>query len=537
MGVPRSVRYNCSDLNVSQAFVLKFILAGVREERLSMADFEKKNVKSENTAQVRVRLEWVGLGVLVAVAFLIRLWGMTRMHFWDENVYLLNAEYMAFGKAGYIEIDSRPPLLSLLFAGLFHLWHSDYAAATLTALINALGPAFLYLGGRKLVGRKAAVIAALLLAFGPYFAGVVTDSSDETGHSLYTDCPALTLLLLSFWLLLGALKRQTSLRFACAGFTLALAVLMRFGSLSSVGMLGLLVLVADRRFRAMLATAAGFLLGMAPYLLWSRLRYGGFLTTFRSGWSNFAGQPESFTYYLKNLPEMISWLAIAGLLLWTARRSWDLWGGKLSLARKPGRESVFDRYPLGGEAFLALWAVVVLLFFSSLSHKEPRYGIPVAPPLLLLAGLGLSTLASSRKQLLRIAGVVVLTAAMLATFWPTRHRFDTGFFDPSVSDEMIVSEFLRQNLPPSTTLYTNINYPDFAYYSHLKVQDLPSSGEQLNQALANLPTAGILIAYKHADQQGDPVEVEPTLKSLDSNPHFHRWKEFPSLVLYQYRAN
>jgi hypothetical protein len=50
--------------------------------------------------------------------------------------------------------------------------------------------------------------------------------------------------------------------------------------------------------------------------------------------------------------------------------------------------------------------------------------------------------------------VVVLAAAMLATFWPTHHRFDTGFFDPYVSEEMNVAEFLRQNLPPSTILYT-----------------------------------------------------------------------------------
>lgn len=501
-----------------------------------MADLEKSSVKSGNAAQMCVRLEWVGLGLLVAVAFLIRLWGMSRLHVWDECVYLLDAEYMAFGKAAYIEIDSRPPLLSLLFAGLFRLCNSDYAAAALTALINALGPAFLYLGGRKLVGRGAAAIAALLLAFGPYLAGVVLDGSDGTGHALLTDCPALTLLLLSFWLLLRALQHQTGLRFAFAGFTLALAVLMRFGSLSSVGILGLLVLLADRRIKAVLVTAAGFLLGMAPYLLWSRLRYGGFLATFRSGWDNFAGPAEPFSYFLKNMPDLISWLAIAGLVLWAARRSWNLWKGKLRLDREPGCELILGHHPLGGEAFLLLWAVVVLLFFSSLSHKEPRYAIPVAPPLLLLAGVGLATIASSKKRSLRIAGVVVLTTAMLGTFWPTHHRFDTDFFDNSVSKEMELGEFLRQNLPPSTILYTNVNYPDIAYYSHLDMEDLPYSGDPLQQALANLPDDGIFIAYRYADQDGEQVAVEPSLESLDANPHFHRWKEFPSMVLYQYRV-
>src|SRR5438132_13814238 len=61
------------------------------------------------------------------------------------------------------------------------------------------------------------------------------------------------LILLSFWLLLRALCKQTDLRFACAGFVLALAVVMRFACLSSVGLLSLLVLAADRWWWAALA--------------------------------------------------------------------------------------------------------------------------------------------------------------------------------------------------------------------------------------------------------------------------------------------
>ena len=83
---------------------------------------------------------------------------------------LQNAELMCCGKNNYNEIDSRPPLLSLLFAGVFLLWHSDYAAYVVTALLNALGPVVLYLAGRMIVGPgRAAAIAALLLAFHAVF--------------------------------------------------------------------------------------------------------------------------------------------------------------------------------------------------------------------------------------------------------------------------------------------------------------------------------------------------------------------------------
>lgn len=112
--------------------------------------------------------------ILVACAFLVRFWGVTRLHYWDENVYLLNAEYFYSGHAGFTEIDYRPPLLSVLFAAAFHAWHSDYAAEVLAALLNAMGPLFMFLAGRRIVGRQAAAVAAAAACF-----------SSVPGRSLY----------------------------------------------------------------------------------------------------------------------------------------------------------------------------------------------------------------------------------------------------------------------------------------------------------------------------------------------------------------
>jgi len=481
------------------------------------------------------------VALLTAAAFLVRFWGLSRMHFWDENSYLQNAEYFFCGKANFLEIDHRPPLLSLFFAGIFRFWHSDYAAEAVTALLNALGPAFLYLAGRKLAGRIPAAIAALLLAFSPYFVGVISTGfggfeTNSTGHSLLTDCPALTLILLSFWLLLRALEKQTELRFACAGFCLALAVLMRFGSLSSVGMLSLLVFVAHRRIRAVLATAAGFALGVGPYLCWSRLRFGGFLETFRNGWSNFGGPSEPFFFYLQHSGVLLSWLTIAGLAVWVLRRAWELRRTKKPYGRVICHGNFIGIDQRKWEGFLWLWALAILLFFSYMSHKELRYAIPVAPPLLLLAGVGLGTLLESRNARLRTLGGLVLGCALLYNFWPVHHRFDTGFIDHAVSEEMTVSEFLKQNFPPSTVLYTNENYPDFAYYTDMPVQALPEERDAWHEALQHLPGDGILIAYKNEESDDNHGGVDPDHDLLDSSPHFLRLREFPSLVLYEYHA-
>ncbi len=473
--------------------------------------------------------------LLVAAAFTVRLWPMSRAHFWDEAVYLQNAEVICCGKTNYSELSSRPPLLSLVFAGVFLLWNSVYAACLVTAFLNALGPLFLYFTGRMAEGRAAAAIASLLLAFSPFFVGAFPAwfVSDDTGNSLLSDSPALTLILLSFWLLLRALRKQTDLRFASAGFAFALVVLMRFASLPSVAVLSLLVLFANRWWRAALTCGIGFATGFAPYLCWSRLRYGGFLTTLRNGWEKFTGPGESPLYYLKNFGIIFSWITTAGLALWVAQ--WFLrnrWQAARAADHRtdPAAEHLKQNRVRCFDAFLWGWAAVLLLFFSALRHKEARYVMPLAPPLFLLAGIGLSVLLRGRQTLTRIAGPVVLAGALVYSFLPVREHFQSPLIDPDISEEMQVSDFLSRNMPPRTVLYTNFNYPVFAYYTGLPIQPLLVYDPAFYQDLSRqMPVDGILIAYKDLNE-------DPRVEWLDSNPHFRRFKEFPTLLVYKYRV-
>jgi 4-amino-4-deoxy-L-arabinose transferase-like glycosyltransferase len=461
------------------------------------------------------------LALVFLAAFILRLWGISHAHGWDENVYLQNAELICCGKTNYNEIDSRPPLLSLLFAAAFKLWHSDYAAYLVTALLNALGPVFLYLAGRLFVGRRAAAIAGLLLAFTPFYVSVFppTFVTMVTGHGLLSDSPTLTLLLLAFWLLLRGLEKDSAREFTAAGLVLALSVLMRFPALSSVGILALLALAAPRKLRAVAALALGFTLGMVPYLIWSRWQYGGFLATFLSGWDNFSGPGQSPFFYLQNSATIFGWVTLLGLLLWVASR----------LARLI-RE---HRPPAWREAYLCLWAIALLLCFSLLHHKEPRYAMPAAPPLFLLAGLGLATLTRAPTRPLRIAGTATLAAILLCGFWPSRHRFDGPFVDHTVSEEMRVSAFLTATLPPHNVVYANFSYPDFGFYTSLPIEVLPEDGWGLYKTLNELPDHAALVAYKTFE--GHPPE--PSLAWLDANPHYTRIGEFPTMVIYRFATS
>jgi len=141
-------------------------------------------------------------------------------------------------------------------------------------------------------------------------------------------------------------------------------------------------------------------------------------------------------------------------------------------------------------------------------------------------------LVKGRRTAVRIAGTVLLIGALTCSFLPLRQIFASPFVDDEVSEEMQISDFLNHSVPPTTVLYSNVNYPVFAYYTNLKVSKLPGPGPALYDALNRLPEDGILIAYKES-----PEITDPRLEWLDSSPHFRRYREFPSVVLYKYSAN
>ena len=486
-------------------------------------------LSSQRKTRWETILEWAFIVAVVLAAFTVRVWGMSKVHFWDEAVYLQNAEVICCGKHNYSELDSRAPLLSLLFAALFLVWHNIYVAVIATALLNAVGPALLYFSGRMIVGRIPAAIASLLLAFLPFFVGVFPDGfdTDNTGNSLLSDSPALTLLLLGFLLLLFALRRQAFWRFATVGFVFALTALMRFAALSTIGILSLLIFFADRRCRAFLASAFGFLVGFVPYLCWSRLRYGSFLETMRRGWTYYQGERQSPLFYAANFGTIFGWITLAGLLMCTAH--W-LWRRRSPVVTGERTDATL---PSGMEWFLWVWAILALVVFFALPHQEPRYVMPAAPPMFLLAGSGMSVLIATRDVAGRRIGAALLTGALVLSFLPDMKRFKFPFINnAAISEEMQVAQYLNSTFPSHTVLYSNFNYPLFGYYTNLHVKELPEAGSRLYDALDHLAEDGILVVYSKAE-----IDPDPNPEWLRKNQHFRILRKFSNLVVYEYREN
>jgi 4-amino-4-deoxy-L-arabinose transferase-like glycosyltransferase len=379
------------------------------------------------------------------------------------------------------------------------------------------------------VGRLPAAIAALLLAFSPFFVGVFPNgfASDATGNSLLTDSPALTLVLLAFWLLLRALDRQSPPGFAWAGLALALSILMRFGTLPSVGMLFLLPLTAKQRWKALMACGAGLLVGLSPYLIWSRLRFGTFFFTLQAGWTHVEGSAESIFFYLRNSAVIFTPVAVFGLVV--VATSW-LWRRLGVFPARPRSPSAVPNAlsPLVLQTFLWLWLLTELVFFSAMPHKEPRYILPLAPSFLLLAGSGLALLCSLPGRQLRPVGALLVTAFLVFTFFPLRERFSLPFVDPATPEEVVASQFLQTDLPPGTILYMSFNYPAFAFYTSYRIHELSAVGPALYSDIEQIPPGEVLIVYRKTDEVW-----EPDIDWVNANPKFQRMRDFSTFVIYR----
>jgi hypothetical protein len=468
--------------------------------------------------------------LLFAVGFLLRVWGLSYFHFWDEMVYLQNAKVICCGKTNYSELSYRPPLLSILFAGVFRLWDNVFAASIATAALNALGPVLLFFAGRRIVGRLPAMLAAVLLTCGPFFVGVFPSGfeSDDTGNSLLTDSPALTLVILALLLMLRAIEKPRLHRFALAGFAVSLAILMRFGSIPSVGLLCLLPLLASVRWKALAAMCAGIMAGLAPYLIWSRVNYGGFFRTLGVGWRNVEGPEPSRLFFIANLPAIFTWAGVVGLAIAAVV---GLAAAIRYMRENPrAAEFTFSATPNALLILLWLWLLIDFSFFSLMPHKEPRYIMPLAPPLLLLAGYGLAQITGFKGRYLRLAGFVLLAAGMVACVFPSYSRIDGPFVIHDEPEEMKAAAFLVARYPPETPFYCNFNYPAFAYFTNYTIGELPIGGPEVYEAIDEIPAGGILVAYRK-NESG-----EPKIDLLNRNMKLKVIAEYTTLVIYQRQA-
>jgi len=444
------------------------------------------------------RIGWflAGLSVIVLV-FLLYLLPIKIFHFWDETVYLQNAETMFFGRTNYDELSFRPPLLSLLFGFGFFLWHSAILANIIVAGLAVLAPIFIFFIARKIYGVKEGIIAALLVGFSPFII--------QNAHYLYADIPVMSLMAISFYF---ALFKEKKWFLFLSGIFCSLAILMKFAAALFLPILVFYLLINRIKIKEVLFFGFGAFLTILPYLLWSYIQFGNFLDPFLKG-TLFVGQAnESNFFYLKNLFIPLTPLAVLGFFSWLAGSAEKLIKLKESLQKE--------------DIFLLFWIILFFAFLVYVPHKEIRYMAVLLVPLALLSSKGLffalEKIPIKNKIKAQLWTIVCISALLLvAALVYHAYSYQPSIVDKTETELATASNYLIKELNYNGTIYFYIydDWPVFAYYTGLKTELIPWDNAE-----------GFYSGFYLVMEKGDVLvlnsrtENTPEINWMDNNKEF-----------------
>jgi len=461
-------------------------------------------------------VHWTALALILALAALVRAVPLTYSHFWDEAVFLQHAGVILDGRANYNEFFQRPPLLSVLYALGFALWDNIYVANIVQAVVTTLAVLFAFFYVRGAFGAVSGIAAASLFAFTPYLV--------ETSHELLTDMPAVALMLAAMWLF-----DKPGPRFAIlAGAAYALAVQTRFTSLFLIVYFALDASLSLKKLRqlAILVVAAG--VTIAPYLIWVRWNYGSFLFPFIlarrivTEWTAPVASGFYFDAVLEIFPPSLRLLFALGLLLFVMR-----WNAALSQTNR--------------QLVLLTWGLAFFAYMLTIGHKEVRYLLPLAIPVVIISALGVAALCrwiARQARPVWIAGTLLGVAVAVADYASPFQELRGPWTDSSESEEVQIAGYLREHSTPADTIYAAHNFPVLAFYSGRRTVSLLPIQDEFEQVWRQaMARPGFLVYYAPAgikETHSKNPHFMPDQQFIDASPEFRLARSFPSATVYCY---
>jgi dolichyl-phosphate-mannose-protein mannosyltransferase len=183
---------------------------------------------------------WIALGVVLAVALGLRLWGLRQglpyAYNADENAHFVPGAIGLFGHGMNPHYFVNPPAYTYLLHAVFAVWFGGRAGVSNTyalhptevfvvarataAVVGTVGVGLVYLAGAKLADRRVGLLAAALMAvaFLPVF----------YSHLALNDVPTLAPIALSLWGTAGVLRDGRVRWYALAGVGLGLACATKY---------------------------------------------------------------------------------------------------------------------------------------------------------------------------------------------------------------------------------------------------------------------------------------------------------------------
>jgi 4-amino-4-deoxy-L-arabinose transferase-like glycosyltransferase len=470
-------------------------------------------------------------GILLG-ALLLRIVPFTASHLWDETVYLQHARVIVEGRTNYNEFDYRPPLLPILYAAGYLVWDNIYVANVVQGIASTLAVLFAFLYVRRTFGSTPALIAAALFAFTPYFV--------EASHELMTDMPAVALMLAAMWL-----SDRTGSRSAfVAGIASALAAQTRFTSLFVFVYFAADSVFSGAKFRRLLWLVTGAAIAMAPYLIWVRWNYGSFFYPFAfasritTEWT--APVPASFYFVAIAQIFPASTLALFAVGLVATAIEWSRPGPG---GHGAGLISRFANLDVRTARVLALlaWGAAFFVYMLRIPHKEVRYLLPLAIPVVIVGALGAAAIwrwLSAQAVPFKVAGLFLALAVAAVDLGPAFAKLAESWIDASESQTVQIARYIREISTPADTLYAAHEFPVLAFYSERKTKSLLPIQDDFDRTWHDwMKDPGYVVYYRPSgirETHSKNPSFKPDLSFMDARPNFRIAREFPEAIVYRY---
>ena len=262
--------------------------------------------------------------------------------------------------------------------------------------------------------------------------------------------------------------------------------------------------------------------------------------------------PVPARFYLDALPEIFPysmWLFFGvGVLLPIA--CWAIY-------RRNG-EGATPLTPLTGfsdqtkrQLVLLTWGAAFLVYMLMIPHKEVRYLLPLAIPVVVISALGLAALFrwfAHQATPVRVVGLLLGVALVIANYgtpfqklmgpWYDPSRLDPWVVDQGVWETVQIAQYLREVSTLADTIYAAHEYPVLAFYSERRTVSLLPIQENFDQAWPDLMRQPGFLVYFHPDKIKEIHSINPSLKPdrrfLEASPNFRVVRIFPTATVYRY---
>jgi hypothetical protein len=395
--------------------------------------------------------------IIISLLFLVgeAIFALSRQRalIWDEAVYVGMGKFLySFGKSGLWEIF-RPITMPLAIGVLWKIGLDTILASRVLAVLLATACiAMTYLIADKVFGRRAALLASVLLATTPVFV--------KYSEYLLTDIPSLLFVLVTVYLILER-------RYFLAGISSGVAFLTKFPQLLMLLPLAAYILLekgprsaARDKVRHLLMLFMGCALIIICFTIFNISLYSSHLSILDSSTRPVTDAMAFQNNPLQNLPTgtvqqkaysaayyLINVVGIMGSLLFILA----LLTVAQSCARKKARH---------GSTLLTYVLIAYLLYYSAIPYKTERFLLFFIPIVSILAAAAFFYVLDMKRRAINIALYIFVGVALAVAVYQDaqiyHQKADMG------GHEIIAYSYFAHNDIKGTMLVTD---PLFAAYS------------------------------------------------------------------------